>query len=423
MANIISFTVENFRSYKKMTTFSFEAVDVSNMEGNYHVVKLKNGKQICLLNTAVLYGANAAGKSNVIVALWALFSFVKSSRNSDPGNTIRYEPYMLSKETRNRPIYFSIRFIAEGIVYDYKYSYNETLFLNEELKETMTDSIIFKRGSDGVVRFHQDSNICMHNETYLKNHLALSELSMKQNSVIQAVYKELTSMRIIPITTKYHPTSNLTNDVATMILNKGARSKFSSMLKYLILSSDTGIKDFSVEKLDDDKFIFPESVSESAKRKFIKEYQYSISMLHSTEDGSDILLPFDVESLGTQTLFKAGALVIKSLEEGTILAYDEMNIALHPMLFRRLVELFNNKATNPHGAQLLITTHDTVLIDTELLRADQIWFVEKIGGASNLYSAIDFDDVTIDQPFGPWYKAGRLGGRPKLKPYPNRPKR
>ena len=141
-------------------------------------------------------------------------------------------------------------------------------------------------------------------------------------------------------------------------------------------------------------------------------------MLHPGEKGEEVALRLERESRGTQTLFTAGARVIKALEEGSFLAYDEMNIALHPMLFRRLVELFNNKETNPNNAQLLVTTHDTVLIDDVLLRADQIWFAEKTRGVSSLYSAVDFDGVPIDQPFGPWYRAGRLGARPKLKPYP-----
>ena len=86
-------------------------------------------------------------------------------------------------------------------------------------------------------------------------------------------------------------------------------------------------------------------------------------------------------------------------------------------MFRRLVELFNNKITNPHNAQLLVTTHDATLMEDNLLRADQIWFAQKKAGVSELYSAIDFDGVSIDQPFEAWYRAGRLDGLPHLAPY------
>ncbi len=79
MANIVSLTVENFRSYKNKTVFTFEAVDAAQMSGNYHVEYPGDTTPIRILNTAVIYGANAAGKSNVIIALWALYSFVKLS--------------------------------------------------------------------------------------------------------------------------------------------------------------------------------------------------------------------------------------------------------------------------------------------------------------------------------------------------------
>ena len=149
--------------------------------------------------------------------------------------------------------------------------------------------------------------------------------------------------------------------------------------------------------------------------KYMWPGKYEVSMLHASEDGDKVPLKLEKESAGTQTLFSAGARVVKALQHGSFLAYDEMNIALHPLVFRRLVKLFNDKTTNPNNAQLLVTTHDTVLIDDVLLRADQVWFAEKTNGVTDLYSAIDFDGVSIDQPFGPWYRAGRLGGRPRLK--------
>lgn len=416
MANIISLTVENFRSYKNKTVFTFEAIDAHKMSGNYHEVVLQNNETINLLNTAVIYGANAAGKSNMIIALWALYSFVKYSRSADPDNTIRYEPYMLSKKNQNAPIYFSIRFVSDGMIYDYDYSYNKFAFLSENLKEVLSGKVIFTRGENGVVKF--DPEIPIESEkTYLRNHLALSELSLKAIPVIQSIYRTISSMRILPLTEEYYPPKNTTNMAAAMILDEEPNSNFSNMLRDLIVSSDTGIVGVSVKKTEADQFVFPESVSETDRAQFIQEHRYKINMVHATEEGDNILFPLNVESTGTQTLFKAGALVLKALEEGCLLVYDEMNIALHPILFRRLVELFNNKATNPNNAQLLVTTHDTVLIDDVLLRADQIWFAEKENGVSSLYSAIDFNGVKIDQPFGPWYKAGRLGGRPHLSAF------
>ena len=95
-------------------------------------------------------------------------------------------------------------------------------------------------------------------------------------------------------------------------------------------------------------------------------------------------------------------------------AYDEINTAIHPALFQLIVSLFNNNKSNPNNAQLLFTTHDISIASDGNLRADQVWFAEKVDGASQLYSAQDFDDINITVPFDRWYKSGRFGALPKF---------
>ena len=96
MANIISFKAKNFKSYKDEVEFSFRALNSEFRSENYHEVELSNGETIRLLNSAVIYGANASGKSNIIWAMFALISYIRSSRELDPSATIRYEPFLLS---------------------------------------------------------------------------------------------------------------------------------------------------------------------------------------------------------------------------------------------------------------------------------------------------------------------------------------
>lgn len=412
MANIISITVENFRSYKNRTEFSFEAVDSNAKQENYHEVLLKNGKKIKLLNSSAIYGPNAAGKSNVIIALFALESFVKYSKRYDPKDTITYEPYLFASTTKSKVISFEIKFIVDGTIYVYSFSYTKDAFLSEMLKEE-NGGLLFIKDEEGITRF--DSNIFPEwkDETYLKNHLALSELSLKSDSLIQSIYGELSLISAIPLTDEYSISSG-TQEAAQLIYDE-PDGAFAVMIKELIVTSDTGISDVKIREMSEDDFRLPESIPESLKKRIISDNKYEINMLHLSDEGL-IPMPMKHESAGTKTLFSAGTRVLKALQEGRLLAYDEMNISLHPMLFRRLVELFNNEKTNPKHAQLLVTTHDSTLLEDNLLRADQIWFVEKKEGVSDIYSAIDFDDVSIDQPFEAWYRAGRLGARPSLKP-------
>lgn len=411
MANILSLKVENFRSYKNQMTFSFEAVDEPQMEGNYHVVELKNGKQIRILNSAVIYGANAAGKSNVILAFSALADMVKFSKRNDPKRRLKYEPYMFSPTTRKEPIQFKVQFVADGVVYEYEFAYTDKLFKTESLRRVDDGVEVFVRKADGKTIINHIILPDVPDETYLPNHLALSELSLKADPLIQAIYNELASVYVYQMTNGYSRDEREDN-VAEMLYKDEPGGFLTNMLHDLITSSDTGIAGISITKLKNSTY-FAFMIDEEGK--YMWPGKYEVSMLHASEDGDKVPLKLEKESAGTQTLFSAGARVVKALQHGSFLAYDEMNIALHPLVFRRLVKLFNDKTTNPNNAQLLVTTHDTVLIDDVLLRADQVWFAEKTNGVTDLYSAIDFDGVSIDQPFGPWYRAGRLGGRPRLK--------
>lgn len=126
------------------------------------------------------------------------------------------------------------------------------------------------------------------------------------------------------------------------------------------------------------------------------------------------LLPLSLESEGTKALFKIAPYILYALDNGKFLAYDEISTAIHPSLFRFLVNLFHNPKSNPKGAQLVFTTHDASVADHNTMRADQIWFAEKTNGNSELFSAQDFEDVSINVPFEKWYRSGRFGALPKF---------
>ncbi|MEY4903765.1 MAG: hypothetical protein RLZZ292_1580, partial [Bacteroidota bacterium] len=131
--------------------------------------------------------------------------------------------------------------------------------------------------------------------------------------------------------------------------------------------------------------------------------------------GSAELL-FEDESTGTQELFNIGIMAITSLETGTPFFVDELNNNLHPKLSKMLIQLFHDPESNPKNAQLIFTTHETTLLSKENFRKDQIWFTQKnIEGATELYSAQDFDGVRDDIPFDKWYMAGKFGAIPRVK--------
>lgn len=412
MANIISFKAKNFKSYKDEVEFSFRALNSEFRSENYHEVELSNGETIRLLNSAVIYGANASGKSNIIWAMFALISYIRSSRELDPSATIRYEPFLLSTQTATSPISLSIEFVADKEIYHYNVSYTEERFVEESLICSSRDITYFSRIDDKVSFFGELSEF--NGKSFLKNHLVLSKLGLEANPIIQSVYRALTSSQTFPVGNEIS-LSEINKKNAEEIL-KNDESILSQRLIRLIKISDFGIDNVKIIKHDFSKVQFPSGIDEKVKQRFINDNTWEIKMFHKTLEGNQQDLSIAAESAGTQVLFGVGARVLDVLERGSFLAYDEINIAMHPRIFQLLVKLFNNPVSNPNNAQLLITTHDTGLLQDNLMRADQVWFAEKKDGVSELFSVQDFydevDEVKICPPYEEWYRAGRFGAIP-----------
>ncbi|MBQ0088811.1 MAG: ATP-binding protein [Prevotellaceae bacterium] len=416
MSNIISLSVENFRSYKEKYEISFEAINENVLTDNYHNVDLQNGDTIRLLNSAVIYGANASGKSSIVTAFLALVTYVNNSDSYKPKRKLTYEPFIFSSETKNAPVKIGVEFIVEGEVYCYNISYNNVSFVSERLFKKYSNDTLIERNQDGLTVVSNDLGLDFEQISYPLNHLALSELvtKAKESDLLFKIYEVISNIETIQTSNRYATNYNIQE--AAKIIHENPDEEFGKLINTLIKEADTGITNVDIKELGEKDYSFPSSASDSFKSLIMDSHPYEIKMAHLTKEGDSRSIPIEYESEGTQTLFMAGTRVIKALQEGSVLIYDEMNIALHPLLFRRLVSLFNDEKTNPNNAQLLITTHDTILIDEPGLRADQVWFAEKdSNGESELFSAVDFDGLEIDEPFGPWYRSGRLGARPNLK--------
>ena len=420
MANIISFKTRNFKSYKDEVEISFRALNSEFRPENYHEVEISNGERIRLLNSAVIYGANASGKSNIIWAMFALFSYIRSSREQDPDTPLRYEPFLFSAETENAPIYMSIEFVADADVYTYTISYTKERFIEESLIcLSKQNKLLFTRNNDDVSFFEELSEF--NGKSFLKNHLVLSKLGLEANPLIQSVYRALSTSQTFPVGNEIS-LSQINKKNAEEIL-KNDESILSKRLIGLIKTSDLGIENIKIIEHDFSNVQFPSDLDENIKQRFINENAREIRMYHKTLDGDQRSLNISAESAGTRVTFGVGARILDVLERGCFLAYDEINIAMHPRIFQLMVKLFNNPISNPQNAQLLITTHDTGLLQDNIMRADQVWFAEKQNGVSELFSVQDFydevDEVNICPPYETWYRSGRFGAIPHIKDIEN----
>lgn len=419
MSNIISFKTKNFKSFKDEVEISFRALNSDFRSENYHEVEISNGESIRLLNSAVIYGANASGKSNIIWAMFALFSYIRFSRELDPDMSLTYEPFLFSVETENAPIHMSIEFVADAEIYRYSISYIKERFIEEKLLCLSRKKELFTRNEDNVSFFEDLSEF--NGKSFLKNHLVLSKLALEANSLIQSVYKALNTSQTYPVGNEIS-LSKINKKNAEEIL-KNDKSILSKRLIRLIKTSDFGIENIKIVENDFSNVQFPSNLDEKIKQQFIKENAREIRMYHKTLEGDQRSLNISEESAGTRVAFNVGARILDVLERGSFLAYDEINIAMHPRIFQLMVKLFNNSISNPKNAQLLITTHDTGLLQDYLMRADQVWFTEKQNGVSEIFSVQDFydevDEVSICPPYEDWYRSGRFGAVPHVNDIEN----
>jgi AAA15 family ATPase/GTPase len=410
---LIEFTVENFRSIRDEQTFTMEAFGSKFLlENNVGEVELAGGKKMHLLKSAVIYGANASGKSNLIKALYNLCFMITESGSFKVGKGIAcYEPFLLDRNSDGKPTCFKITFIGKNnIKYVYEIAYNKDEITSEKLDYYPNGKIsnLFKRGNiqfdfddeevfdsiDFGSKLEDKKNI--KSKTILNNQLFLSKFGENAHKQLTEIYQYFSEI-IVGDALDKNDIKRLQEDVSEEI-NKPKNKHLLMRLNNLIKIADTKIDSVSIKSIQDKLRPFAQ---------------------HAIYEGDTIVAEksFNVEeeSVGTQVLFTLGFSILKVLDRGGVFIFDELDSSLHPQLSSFLVRLFHNTITNSKNAQIIFSTHEVLLLDKNTFRKDQIWFTEKDKtGATELFSANDFDGVRDDMPFDKWYLAGKFGGTPHI---------
>ncbi|MDE6368727.1 MAG: ATP-binding protein [Muribaculaceae bacterium] len=420
---IVSLKFKNYRSYREEAEFSLLAQPTDFNSGATSTIKLHDGSSLCLLNSAAIFGANASGKSSVIYALSALSDMVRESLsyNQTHGIPLRI-PYGLDPNTYNLSTDISVNFIVADKRYEYSLSIGNSGIVNEELS-LYNDSkfdLVFKRSLTdnsglGLVLGPGwlSATLELSDLMLLNNQLLLSWMATKEANGLQDVADYLANLMIQTPDNMLFGGAQLSK-IAEEFFD-GCKSPLYGQFTKLMQIADLGISDAVFRRHDDSDFSFPSSVPLETQKAFIQKNRWEINLIHKMDNNKDQCeLPLSLESEGTKALFRIAPYILYALENGKFLAYDEISTAIHPSLFRFIVNLFHNPKSNPKGAQLVFTTHDASVADYNTLRADQIWFAEKTNGSSELFSAQDFDDISINVPFEKWYRSGRFGALPKF---------
>jgi uncharacterized protein len=396
---LIEFSVGNYRSFKEVVTFSMVTAPIvvgdSLMNGNNI---FSATKEIELLKSAAIYGANASGKSNLVRAISFMKEFTINSVGSRIASEIETESYRLNIESEKESSYFEIVFTIGTTRYRYGFEVDRQSVKSEWLYQTLRtkESQLFERENSKIKvfsKFYEGKSL--ENKTR-KNALFLSVVAQFNGDIATDVVDWFNELNIF---------NNLDDDDydnATIdALIEGHRTQD---LIGLVTSLDLGIKDIQMIKTPMPEL--PGVISYEVKTahwKYDREQNRVDTEYFELDEN---------ESAGTQKLFNISGLLINILQAGEILIVDELDARLHPLISCAIVKLFNSPITNPRNAQLIFTTHDTNLLSANMFRKDQIWFTEKDRyGATDLYSLVEYE-IPDDAPFEQDYIAGKYGAIP-----------
>ena len=412
---LVAFSVENYRSFREQATLSMVASDLSSKPKEIDATNVFVARdELKLLTSAAMYGPNAGGKSNFVAAISFMRNLVlNSSRETRAREPLSVTPYQLHTDTAKQPSRFEIVFIDGGALYRYGFLVSNERVEEEWLYATRNkkEGYLFERSPEAIKvngkTFKEAQGI---EERTRPNALFLSVAAQwngKYAGQIVEWFERLTVDR------------GIDDELAQRrMLREYERTGLHPKLVTFIKGLDLGIDDIQLESQP------PRQVdarsSDGSTRSIALPTPPRVSTVHSKYNnegepvGTQLFNLFTQESQGTRRLFALAEPILSALSEGTVLVIDEIDARLHPILTCAIIKLFNTSATNPRHAQLIFTTHDTNLLGSQLLRRDQIWFVEKSRrGESILYSLVQYR-VRNDVAYEKNYIAGRYGAIPYL---------
>lgn len=386
---LIQFTIENHRSIKESAVISFAASKDKSLES----CLIHPDEKRTLLPVLAIYGANAAGKSNVLHALMTMKDMiVGSSSKLSKGQKLPWEPFA----GNNRPTSFEIMYIYNQVRYVYGFSFDAKKIYTEYLYHWPNgrEALIFSR-ENGVYEFRENineqttlSNRTLDNKLYL---VSSNDWNLPQTeNAYKWFLEKLTGISELPAASS--------ETVAEIVRSDESKAR---ILKEMLLA-DLGISDVSIKTIAGKK---DETVITTTHRVIDEE---------GNIDHFQLLM--DQESAGTQRFFSRIGGWLQALENGSLLVVDEIERSMHPLLTRRLIEMVQDSSINTSGAQLLFTTHDALLLDLNLMRRDQIWFAEKNNQscATELYSLASFSPRKGEN-VRKGYLQGRFGAIPFIR--------
>lgn len=421
---LIQFSIANYEAIKSKMTLSLVASNYDKSRETDNTFPFdKFGFR--LLKSAVIYGANASGKTKFLESFGFFKEFIlNSSKESQANESIEVTPFKFNSQTEKQPSFFEMSFIYKNELYRYGFEVSQ--------KEVNSEWLYYRPKTKEIELFYREKQAFDLHDTFKVGNNLVKNKMVRENALLLSVCAQFND----PISKKIFAWLNTLQLISgvqeegyegftiSQIQNFGKKEKILNFLR----NADLGIEDFIIEEVDFNNL--HKSMSEKQKEALISQKEkpkiYSdVITFHKKYDGKQNLkglssLSMDEnESSGTRKYFALAGPIIETLEEGDTLIIDELDAKLHPILVQNIVALFNSKITNPKNAQLIFNTHDTNLLSSDIFRRDQIWFTEKNKfGEAELFSLSDIkkndSKVRNDEDYEKNYIQGKYGAIPYI---------
>lgn len=427
---LIEFRFKNFRSFRDEATLSMEATGLSSFKNC--LIPLTT--TVKLLPACAIYGKNGGGKSNVIRAFWLAVQFIRNAqRTQHERAVIPVNPFALNDYSKEEPTEFDFVYTSNGIKYWYGFSATREKIFSEYLYHAPKGqkALIFSRTAQEFSFTEEKTKRSMIGEMVADNQLFFSVACTMNDAPCVAAMRWFRDQ--VYFSRDY-------SDIPKQLIEYSEDKNMLKAISDYAKAADLGIQDmqfeFDSKEIDEDTTLpndipdgiktalvqFMHALSESSNNGEIplKMGEVTAKASHQGEnkDGkkSSYLLDLADESDGTRKMMAIAPAIESALHTGGILLVDELERELHPKLVNFIIAKFQSKTSNPNGAQIVFTTHNTELMNLELLRKDQLYFVDKQDkdGASELYSISEFSTRTTDN-IRKGYLVGKYGATPDIE--------
>lgn len=415
---LIQFSVTNFLSFRDETVLS-----LSTNKDNSHSENLLSFKNERILPSVAIYGANAAGKSNLHKALTAAIIMIRNSNNLQVDQPLMVTPFLLDSKSRFDKTKFDFIYTYNDVKYEYGFTLDSNHVWEEYLYEYKSSkpSLIFERSEINKYKFttKTKSQLSQIVDKNTSNKLFLATATSWNSDLTKDAYMWFATM----IDT--YDSQNLEDLMYTEFdrHQNNNDSSLNTFMLHLLQKADINISNFNYESIKREvnqlPFELPPELQglmnpiPSAKK--VLEQRRIVTSHQVVENGEKKEYPLNYfdESNGTKRLFTYGPVLKNALENGRTIIIDEIDNALHPAMTKSLIEMFQNPNINKNNAQLIFNTHEISLLDLNLFRRDQIYFVEKNNktGVSDLYSLDEFSPRKSEN-IQKGYLQGRYGAMP-----------